>query len=63
MGHKEVCVTHLRKIMLEELQRRNYADETIRHYLHVVDRSLLSTLDSPPISLVWNICVPIRRTC
>jgi len=30
-------VTHLRKIMLEELQRRNYADTTIRHYLQWVE--------------------------
>ena len=25
-------MTHLRKIMLEEHQRRNYSDSTIRHY-------------------------------
>jgi len=31
-------VTHLRKIMLEELQRRNYADTTIRRYLRFVER-------------------------
>ena len=37
MGHKEVLVTHLRKMMLEELQRRNYADSTIRHYLRWVE--------------------------
>ena len=30
-------MTHLRKIMLEELQRRNYADSTIRHYLRWVE--------------------------
>jgi site-specific recombinase XerD len=30
-------VTHLRKIMLEELQRRNYSDTTIRHYLRWVE--------------------------
>jgi integrase/recombinase XerD len=33
MGHKEVPVTHLRKKMLEELQRGRYSDATIRHHL------------------------------
>ena len=30
-------MTHLRQRMLEELQRRNYSDATIRHYLHFVE--------------------------
>jgi integrase/recombinase XerD len=30
-------VTHLRKMMLEELQRRSYAENTIRHYLRAVE--------------------------
>jgi len=30
-------VTHLRKMMLEELQRRNYAETTIDCYLHAVE--------------------------
>ena len=29
-------MTRLRKMMLEELQRRNYSNDTIRHYLRVV---------------------------
>ena len=36
MGHKEVPVTHLRKMMLEELQRRNYAQSTVKGYLRIV---------------------------
>jgi len=31
-------VTHLRRIMLEELQRRNYADSTARNYLRAVEQ-------------------------
>jgi site-specific recombinase XerD len=30
-------VTHLRQIMIEELRRRNFADSTIRSYLHAVE--------------------------
>jgi hypothetical protein len=31
-------VTHLRRIMLEELQRRSYADSTARYYLRAVEQ-------------------------
>ncbi len=30
-------MTHLRQLMLEELRRRNFADSTIRSYLHGVE--------------------------
>ena len=30
-------MTHLRQILLEELRRRNFADSTIRSYLHAVE--------------------------
>jgi integrase/recombinase XerD len=36
LGHKEVPVTQLRKMMLEELQRRNYAQSTVKAYLRIV---------------------------
>jgi hypothetical protein len=32
MGHKDVAVTRKRKMMLEELRRRNYAQNTVRTY-------------------------------
>jgi len=30
-------VTHLRKMMLEELQRRNYSEDTTRFYIRTVE--------------------------
>src|SRR6185312_12311596 len=36
-GHKEVLVTQLRKMMLEELQRRNYSKTTVNAYLKMVE--------------------------
>jgi integrase/recombinase XerD len=37
VGHKEVPVTHLRKMMLEELQRRNLSQLTAECYLRAVE--------------------------
>ena len=31
-------MTHLRKMMLDELQRRNYAQNTVRTYVRIVER-------------------------
>jgi integrase/recombinase XerD len=33
-----VPVTHLRKIMLEELQRRHYSEATTQRYIRFVER-------------------------
>ena len=40
-------MTHLRKMMLEELQRRNYAQHTTRSYLHTVEDFALRFNCSP----------------
>jgi hypothetical protein len=37
VGPRRRPVTHLRKMMLDELQLRNYAQNTIRHYLRAVE--------------------------
>jgi site-specific recombinase XerD len=37
VGHKEVFVTRLRQLMLDELQRRNYAPRTIRNYIEAIE--------------------------
>ncbi len=37
VAEEELSVTQLRQLMLEELRRRNFADTTIRSYLHGVE--------------------------
>src|ERR1700686_4384592 len=50
MGHKEVPVTQLRRMMLEELQRRNYSQTTVRAYLLAV-RQFAEYFHQPPDQL------------
>ena len=47
MGHKEVPVTRLRNMMLEELQRRNYSQSTVRAYVRTVHQ-LAAYFHQPP---------------
>jgi site-specific recombinase XerD len=47
MGHKEVPVTHLRKMMLEELQSRNYSQTTVQTYLKSV-QAFAEHFHTPP---------------
>src|ERR1700676_1885775 len=37
VGHRRCPVTHLRKAMLEELQRRNLSNNTARAYIRAVE--------------------------
>jgi integrase/recombinase XerD len=47
VGHKEVPVTRLRNMMLEELQRRNYSQSTVRAYVRAVHQ-LAAYFRRPP---------------
>jgi integrase/recombinase XerD len=49
-GHKEVLVTHLRKMMLEELERRNYSQSTVRAYVKTIE-DLARYFKRPPDQL------------
>ena len=54
-------MTHLRKVMLEELQRRNFSSETIR-VIGAVERSR-ATSANRPISWARITSDSIRLTC
>jgi len=41
VGHKEVLVTHLRKLTLDEIACRNYTEGTTRIYLATIEDSFL----------------------
>ena len=53
-------MNQLRQHMLEELRRRNFADTTIRSYLHGVATSA-GTFVARPISLARRTFASIRR--
>ena len=48
-------MTYLLQIMLEELRRRNFAETTIRSYLHGVEHfSRLSLPKTPSDTSIWS---------
>jgi hypothetical protein len=55
-------VTHLRQIMLEELERRNYAPGTIRSYIRTVEH-FARHFHRPPDQLAPSTFVSIRQPC
>ena len=55
-------MTHLRKMMLEELQRRNYSEITTRKYLQYVT-AFARNLASHRISSGRMSCEAIKPTC
>jgi integrase/recombinase XerD len=55
-------VTHLRQIMLEELERRNYAPSTIRAYIPR-SSTLPGTFTVHPTGLARNTFGSIRQPC
>ena len=60
-------MTHLRKMMLEELQRRNYAETTINSYIRIVEDFSLLCLPKTPsdssrvasghVTMLHSLCV------
>ena len=55
-------MTRLRKMMLEELQRRNYSDGTIRHHLRSVTE-FAEHFGKPPDKLGSTSCAASKCTC
>ena len=63
MGHKEFIVTHLRKLMLEELQRRNYSPKHRSMRMSTRWRIRRDTSTVRPISSGQNIFASTSFTC
>jgi len=55
-------VTQLRTMMLEELQRRNYAQSAVKGYLRIV-QDFAQHFTNRPTSSGPNICASTKRTC
>ena len=55
-------MNHLRKMMLEELERRNYSDRRFAT-MYVSSSGSQNTSAGPPTSLAWNMCAVTRSIC
>ncbi len=55
-------MTHLRQIMLEELERRNYAQATIHCYIRTVEH-FARHFHRPPDRLVRSTSASIKLPC
>jgi len=55
-------VTHLRKMMLEDLQRRNYAETTINSYIRIVE-DFSQRFQRPPDRLGPSRFANTKRNC
>ena len=55
-------MTHLRQIMLEELQGRNYCESTIRAYIRTIEH-YSRHFHRSRINSVQNIFASIRQPC
>src|SRR5882672_1930783 len=56
-------MTHLRKIMLEELERRNYAQTTISTYIQTDEDFARYFKRAPPTNSVQNTSVSTKHIC
>jgi len=52
---EELSMTHLRQLMIEELRRRNFAETTIRSYVHGVDYFCSGATTAVPLAMAGTL--------